>query len=121
MVCVVIQFIIKRLQAYLAAFVAAAVQTVHVDFAEHLQHRPHRWPGDVGQRAEWLAVDWAQGVGIAAGVLLDAGAAEHVAGGDHGVKQRQRADRALEVIVDLGLVDIHVRLLGEPVCCIAPS
>ncbi len=48
-------------------------------------------------------------------MLLDAGAAEHVAFGGDGIEQRQGADRALEVIGDLGVVDIHVRLLGEPV------
>ena len=96
------------------ALVAAAVGTVHFDFAECLKHGPHCRPGNIGQRAEWLAIDWAQGVGVAVGVLLDAGAAEHVALGGDGVEQRQGADRALVVLGDLGVVDIHVRLLGEP-------
>ena len=48
-------------------------------------------------------------------MLIDAGAAEHVAIGGDGIEQRQGADRALDVFGDLGVVDIHVRLLGEPV------
>ena len=105
------------LQACLAALalVAAAVGTVHFNFAEYLKHGPGHDPSHVGQRAEWLAIDWAQGVGIAVDVLLDAGAAEHVAVGGHRVEQRQGADRALEVLGDFGIVDIHVRLLDEPV------
>ena len=48
-------------------------------------------------------------------MLFDAGPAEHVAIRCHGIEQRQGADRALEILEHLGVVDIHVRLLGEPV------
>ena len=80
-----------------------------------MKHGPDCRPRNVGQRAEWLAIDWAQGVGITVDVLLDACTTEHVAIGGDGIEQRQGADRALEVLDDLGVVDIHVRLLGEPV------
>ena len=105
-----------HIQARLAALAvyAAAVGTVDFNFAECLKHGPGRRPGDIGQRAEWLAIDWAQGVGVAVDVLFDAGAAEHVAFGGDGIEQRQGADRALEILEHLGVVDIHVRLLGEP-------
>jgi hypothetical protein len=89
-------------QACLAALVATAVGTVDFSFAECLKHGPDCRPRDIGQRAEWLAIDWAQGVGIAVDVLLDACTAEHVAFGGDGIEQRQGADRALEVISDLG-------------------
>ena len=62
-----------------------------------------------------MAIDWAQGVGIAIDVLFNAGSAELVAIRGHGIEERQGADRALEILGDLGVVDIHVRLLGEPV------
>ena len=104
-----------HIQARLAALVAAAVGTVDFNFAEYLKHGPDHDSSYIGQRAEWLAIDWAQGVGIAVDVLLDACAAEHVAVCGHRVEQRQGADRALVVLSDLGVVDIHVRLLGEPV------
>ena len=97
------------------ALVAAAVGTVDFDFAEYLKHGLYSRPRDIGQRAEWLAIDWAQGVDIAVDVFFNAGAAEHVAFGGDGIEQWQGADRALEVLSDLGVVDIHVRLLGEPV------
>ena len=103
------------MRACLAALVAAAVGTVHFNFAEYLKHGPDHDSSHVGQRAEWLAIDWAQGVGIAVDVLFNAGATKHVAVGGHRVEQRQGADRALVVISDFGVVDIHVRLLGKPV------
>ena len=104
-----------HLRACLTALVAAAMGTVHFNGREDLQHGLDHWPRDVGQRAEWLAINRTNGVGVAVGMLIDAGAAEHVAIGGDGVEQRQGADRALEVLSDLGVVDIHVRLLGEPV------